>query len=1585
MSSVFAPRRNRSQWTFIACAAALILLARAHPAQASRPWGAIVRPEAISPPAGATVYEAQAQFAWRAAPGARRHYLLISRSPFDARGWTSLPAAGGAIEVREVAHPIVSLDQLGIRIEKTQSLYWAGASINDAGRLSVSDVSACVALPRFANRVEASPNLVASPIMTTSSHASGSHAIHLRAGYTIEPRRGEPALPEALRSGSLSSNAKRTYLVYYGDADPEQTRKSLLASGALVVAYVPDHSFLVRADAATRVSAESADSWVGSFQPAYKLSPRLGTESAGVVTVNVLVFPDGDLDRVGAQAQSLGASIETMSNNGINKIVRLSLPSAAIAALAQDPDVAWIEPFVAPHTYNTLDQWVVQTGVTNSRRLWDMGIHGEGQVLMTSDSGVDTGHDMFRDAALPITTFGQYPTHRKIIAYERGSGSPAIAFGDETGASYHGTHTAGTVCGNDDGIGISTSDGMAKGAKLYFMDMGGPSLGNFLATPADLNDLYQPSYTGNGGGAARISSNSWGSDVGGAYDLASQQVDQFMWNHPDYLIFFANGNAGGVGTVGSPATSKSAVSVGATSNGNQENTYATFTSRGPTTDGRQKPTILAPGVNIQSAYIAPNNYQSLSGTSMATPSAAGCTALLRQYCTEGWYPTGAKVPANAFTPSAALLKSMVVNSGVNTMSVSGVLDNAPDNNVGWGRINADSVLYFSGDARRLLLVDQTGGLGDGQFIEYQVNVTDGSIPLEVSLCWTDYPGSPAALTQLVNDLDLEVVNGASTYVGNHYNNGVSTTGGPADHLNVEENVRVAAPATGVWMIRVRGTSVPIGPQAFGLTITGGVGTSAGVLSFDRASYGSASTVQLKVTDGNAVSPLHVTLISDSEPAGEDVTLTGSNGILTGSIQLQPYLSATGDGRVQVSNGDLITATYHDASPVATLVAYANISLSAPVITNVRASNHGTSDALVTWTTDESSSSRVYYGATPALGASTTLDPTATQSHQVEITGLVAEQTYYYDVESTDLEGNVTRDDHGGAHYQFTVQPHGDLLLVYGGPEFERPNRYANALGDLGWLYDTWEGPLSANPSVGNLATGMRSYKAVWWQNGLENYPPFSAAARDSITAYLDGGGRMVSLGHDVAWSLGDASSPDHDANTQAWLHNTLHTDFVNDTPGWTSIGGVAADSISGAYAGGIPYAEHRSGASGDEIAGSAGDGVLNYVWKSGDGSPDNCGFRWESLNAKGVAGTAVWGGKTSRLVTMYFEWSGLTPTQTSTSATRDDVMKKTLLWLLGRERPTVTVVAPNGNGTITTNSTSISWTESTSGGTNIASRKIEYSLDGGDSWITIATGVGASPYTWDLTSVPNTLRALVRVTVTDDGSPSFSGSDRSDATFSIQRSGGDLTGPAVVAGSILPDPDPISTQSAATLAATVSDSLGGGSNVTAAEWSIGAAPAAAGSGTAMTGAFNAVRVNVSASLPTGSFAPGQQKIWVRGRDAAGNWGGASYSTIVVNGTVPTAVTPRPTVLALMQNVPNPLHGTTLIPFSLPAQGAVELTIFDVMGRRVRSLVHGLEAAGVHNASWDRRDEDGHAVSPGLYFYRLTTAGRELQRRMVVLQ
>ncbi|HEU4929788.1 MAG TPA: choice-of-anchor B family protein [Candidatus Krumholzibacteria bacterium] len=88
---------------------------------------------------------------------------------------------------------------------------------------------------------------------------------------------------------------------------------------------------------------------------------------------------------------------------------------------------------------------------------------------------------------------------------------------------------------------------------------------------------------------------------------------------------------------------------------------------------------------------------------------------------------------------------------------------------------------------------------------------------------------------------------------------------------------------------------------------------------------------------------------------------------------------------------------------------------------------------------------------------------------------------------------------------------------------------------------------------------------------------------------------------------------------------------------------------------------------------------------------------------------------------------------------------------------------------------------------------------------------------------------------------------------------------------------------------------------------------------------------------------------------------------------------------LKQNVPNPFNPSTRIPFELTRGGRVTLSIFDVAGRHVRSLVDRDFPAGTHETEWDGRDDAGQSASSGVYFYRLQTGSHSETRRMVLVK
>jgi len=212
----------------------------------------------------------------------------------------------------------------------------------------------------------------------------------------------------------------------------------------------------------------------------------------------------------------------------------------------------------------------------------------------------------------------------------------------------------------------------------------------------------------------------------------------------------------------------------------------------------------------------------MSGTSMASPAAAGFGALARQYYADGFYPSGAANPPDAFPPTSALVKATLLNSAQN---MTGVTPPIPSNCQGWGRILLDNALYFPGDVRRLWARDDTVGFplgSSGETRTFGFTVNSASAPFKATLVWTDFPSTPAASPHINDDLDLEVVGPGGTYLGNVFSGGQSTTGGAADRRNGVEQVLRLSPTPGDYTVTVRSFTVPNGPQPFALVVTGDI-------------------------------------------------------------------------------------------------------------------------------------------------------------------------------------------------------------------------------------------------------------------------------------------------------------------------------------------------------------------------------------------------------------------------------------------------------------------------------------------------------------------------------------------------------------------------------------------------------------------------------------------------------------------------------------------------------------------------------------------------------------------------------------------
>jgi hypothetical protein len=88
---------------------------------------------------------------------------------------------------------------------------------------------------------------------------------------------------------------------------------------------------------------------------------------------------------------------------------------------------------------------------------------------------------------------------------------------------------------------------------------------------------------------------------------------------------------------------------------------------------------------------------------------------------------------------------------------------------------------------------------------------------------------------------------------------------------------------------------------------------------------------------------------------------------------------------------------------------------------------------------------------------------------------------------------------------------------------------------------------------------------------------------------------------------------------------------------------------------------------------------------------------------------------------------------------------------------------------------------------------------------------------------------------------------------------------------------------------------------------------------------------------------------------------------------------------VLQNYPNPFNPTTTIEFVLEKTNAANLTVFDITGKRVRTLVDGILPAGRKMVNWDATDHEGNSVAAGIYFYTLRTQSFSETKRMLLIK
>jgi subtilisin family serine protease len=338
----------------------------------------------------------------------------------------------------------------------------------------------------------------------------------------------------------------------------------------------------------------------------------------------------------------------------------------------------------------------------NAAQVWStFGVRGEGIVIASIDTGVEYTHPAIVKQYRGNQGGGTFNHNYNWFDPTNFCGNPSLAPCDDGG---HGTHTVGTMVGDDGNPGINRI-GVAPQAR-WIAAKGCCDSSALLASaewilaPTDLN-----------GQSPRVDlrphvvNNSWVGGSGHPWYLEMVQA----WAASGIFPVFANGNDGpGCNTSLSPGDYIESYAVGAF---DSNNAIAGFSSRGPSAfSGEIKPNIAAPGDNVRSS-VPGNGYEAWSGTSMAAPHVAGTVALI-------WSAAPDK------TGDIAATRALLDQTAIDTFD-SQCGGTAADNNV-WGEGRLDAFAAVSA-ARGPDPIDPIfkDGFETGNLFEWDANTNDG--------------------------------------------------------------------------------------------------------------------------------------------------------------------------------------------------------------------------------------------------------------------------------------------------------------------------------------------------------------------------------------------------------------------------------------------------------------------------------------------------------------------------------------------------------------------------------------------------------------------------------------------------------------------------------------------------------------------------------------------------------------------------------------------------------------------------------------------------------------------------------------------
>ncbi len=544
--------------------------------------------------------------------------------------------------------------------------------------------------------------------------------------------------------------------------------------------------------------------------------PTHAVKATGYIDLTVTTYEKISVDKIASSLNALGTII--LADNQVFRSFTMRVPIANIKRIAELAFVQWVEAIAPPNVIENLP----------GRTLHRVNILNDGVRNLKGD-GINVG--VWDGGAVSTQHLDFSPAGRLTIMQTA------------LGTTDHGTHVAGTIAGK--GLVNPIARGMAPNAKLFSWDFNG-DIQTEMATGIPANNLL-------------VSNHSYGFSFSGScnfnngllvYESISRATDINLNNFPSHLHVHSAGNSGGACSggfftiTGSGKQAKNNLVVADIST---TEAIAGSSSRGPLQDGRIKPEISAMGSSVFSTWIPDNAYTTISGTSMATPGVTGSAALL--------YQRYKQLNGDANPPSA-LIKNIICNAAEDLGNP------GPDYTFGFGRLNALTSVKILEQNRYVMSTVATGANND-----VTITVPAGAVKLRAMLTWNDPAGALNANPALVNNLDLSVINGATTtlpWILDKNTPGANATRGVDTYGNIEQ-VTIDNPTAGTYTLKVTGTAVPVGPnQSYSLTWiidqqyievlypNGGESLVPGTtqtITWDKAGISGTQTVEFSLNNG----------------------------------------------------------------------------------------------------------------------------------------------------------------------------------------------------------------------------------------------------------------------------------------------------------------------------------------------------------------------------------------------------------------------------------------------------------------------------------------------------------------------------------------------------------------------------------------------------------------------------------------------------------------------------------------------------------------------------------------------------------------